>query len=220
LRGVLAVGIHLQARDPAVAQEEGAALPLSASIPLPRARPRSRVTARQRSSSSSVTSSGSMREMPPGVLMVGAATWDPPEPLPDSIPDDDRPLVLVACSSEFQDDAAIAAAAIEGLAGDHRVVVTTAGVDPADLPRRGDAAVERHLRHSPLLERASVLVCHGGMGGTQKALAMGVPVCVVPWARDQLDGGAARVRASYEATGGSVTAADALERLVREPAAA
>jgi UDP:flavonoid glycosyltransferase YjiC (YdhE family) len=125
-----------------------------------------------------------MREMPPGVLMVGAATWDPPEPLPDSIPDDDRPLVLVACSSEFQDDAAIAAAAIEGLAGDHRVVVTTAGVDPADLPRRGDAAVERHLRHSPLLERASVLVCHGGMGGTQKALAMGVPVCVVPWARD------------------------------------
>jgi hypothetical protein len=75
-------------------------------------------------------------------------------PLPDSIPDDDRPLVLVACSSEFQDDSAIAAAAIEGLAGDHRVVVTTAGVDPADLPRRGDAVVERHLPHSPLLERA------------------------------------------------------------------
>lgn len=129
------------------------------------------------------------RPMPPGVLMVGAATWDPPEALPGSIPDDDRPLVLVACSSEFQDDGAIAAAAIEGLAGDHRLVVTTAGVDPASLPRRGDVVVERHLPHSPLLERASVLVCHGGMGATQKALAHGVPACVIPWARDQLDVG-------------------------------
>ena len=31
------------------------------------------------------------------------------------------------------------------------------------------------------------VVCHGGMGITQKALAFGVPVCVVPWGRDQLD---------------------------------
>lgn len=195
------------------------------------------------------------RPLPPGVLMVGAATWDPDEELPESIPTDDRPLVLVACSSEFQDDGAIAAAAIEGLAHTHRVVVTTAGVDPESLPRRGDAVVKRHLPHAPLLERASVLVCHGGMGATQKALAHGVPVCVVPWARDQLDvgvhveeagagvvltrkklaperlteaveaaqgcaGGAARVRAGYEATGGSVAAADALERLARELVAA
>lgn len=195
------------------------------------------------------------REMPPGVLMVGAATWDPPEDLPTEIPDDDRPLVLVACSSEFQDDGAIAAAAIEGLAHQNRLVVTTAGVDPASLPLRGDAVVERHLPHAPLLERASALVCHGGMGATQKALAHGVPVCVVPWARDQLDvgvhveeagagvvlprkklspesmreavraaracaDGAARVKAGYEATGSSLTAADALERLVREPARA
>ena len=128
-----------------------------------------------------------VRELPPGVLMVGAATWDPPAELPGAIPDDDRPLVLVACSTEFQDDAAIAAAALEGLPDRYRVVVTSAGVDPAELPRRGDAVVERFLPHAPLLERASVVVCHGGMGITQKALAYGVPVCVVPWARDQLD---------------------------------
>lgn len=193
------------------------------------------------------------RPMPPGVLMVGAGTWDPPGELPAAIPQDDRPLVLVGCSSEFQDDGAIAAAAIEGLAGDYRLVVTTAGVDPSTLPRGGDAVVERFLPHSPILDQASVLVCHGGMGATQKALAKGVPVCVVPWGRDQLDvgvhveeagagvalsrkklspqrladavgrasacaEGAARVRAGYEATGGSVAAADALERLVREPA--
>ena len=31
------------------------------------------------------------------------------------------------------------------------------------------------------------MVCHGGMGITQKALAAGVPVCVVPFGRDQFD---------------------------------
>ena len=35
--------------------------------------------------------------------------------------------------------------------------------------------------------QADVVVCHGGMGITQKALAAGVPVCVVPWGRDQLE---------------------------------
>ena len=127
------------------------------------------------------------RPLPEGVLMVGAATWDPPAKLPRPLPEDKRPLALVACSSEFQDDGEIAAAALEGMADRWRLVVTTAGVDPASLPDGGDAVVERFLPHRPLLERASVVVCHGGMGIVQKSLAYGVPVCVVPWARDQLD---------------------------------
>lgn len=127
------------------------------------------------------------REMPAGVLMVGAGTWDPPSVLPVELPEDERPLALITCSSEFQDDGEIAAAALEGLSGDWRLVVTTAGVDPATLPAAGDAIVERFLPHRPLLERASVAICHGGMGITQKALSYGVPVCVIPWARDQLD---------------------------------
>jgi len=139
------------------------------------------------------------RALPKGVLMVGAATWDPAAALPQSIPADDRPLALVTCSSEFQDDSAIAAAAIEGMAGRWRLVVTTAGVDPASMPRHGDAVVERYLPHRPLLERASVVVCHGGMGIAQKALAHGVPVCIVPWGRDQLD-----VAAHVEVAGAGV----------------
>jgi UDP:flavonoid glycosyltransferase YjiC (YdhE family) len=127
------------------------------------------------------------RPMPPGVLMVGAGTWDPPSALSIEIPDDERPLALVTCSSEFQDDGEIAAAALAGLVGKWRIVLTTAGVDPAALPAPGDAIVERFLPHRPVLERASVVVCHGGMGITQKALSYGVPVCVVPWGRDQLD---------------------------------
>lgn len=127
------------------------------------------------------------RTLPPGVLMVGAGAWDPPSSLPIDLPEDGRPLALVACSSEFQDDGEIAAAALTGLRDRWRVVATTAGVDPATLPAGGDAVVERFLPHGPLLERAAVVVCHGGMGITQKALSYGVPVCVVPWARDQLD---------------------------------
>lgn len=187
------------------------------------------------------------RPMPPGVVMVGASEWDQPGELPP-LPDDDRPLVLVACSSEFQDDGEIARAALAGLTGRYRVVVTSAGVDPAALEARGGAVVERFLPHSEVLPSAAVTVCHGGMGITQKSLAHGVPVCVVPWGRDQLDvavhaeeacagvslprkrlsperlveaveralactDGAARVRAGFEATGGSRTAADELEAL-------
>jgi UDP:flavonoid glycosyltransferase YjiC (YdhE family) len=38
-----------------------------------------------------------------------------------------------------------------------------------------------------VLDRAVCAVTHGGMGATQKALAHGIPVCVVPYGRDQLE---------------------------------
>lgn len=127
------------------------------------------------------------RDLPPSVVMVGPSLWDPAPDQDLDLPHDDRPLVLVGCSSEFQDDGAIAAAALAGLRDRYRLVVTTAGVDPAILGDPGDALVARFLPHVPILHQADAVVCHGGMGITQKALAFGVPVCVVPWGRDQLD---------------------------------
>jgi MGT family glycosyltransferase len=188
------------------------------------------------------------RPLPANVRMVGPGVWDPPAAAPVELPAGDRPLVMVACSSEFQDDGEIAAAALAGLGDRYRLVVTTAGVDPAGLGEHGDALVERFLPHGEILPHADVVVCHGGMGVTQKALSFGVPVCVVPWGRDQLDvaahvleaeagsrvsrrrlsparlaaaveearacrAGAARVKAGFEATGGTSAAADALEAL-------
>lgn len=50
-----------------------------------------------------------------------------------------------------------------------------------------NAHVERFLPHAPILARAVCAVTHGGAGVTQKALAAGVPVCVVPFGRDQLE---------------------------------
>ena len=41
--------------------------------------------------------------------------------------------------------------------------------------------------HGPILDRAVCAITHGGMGATQKALARGVPVCAVPFGRDQFE---------------------------------
>jgi MGT family glycosyltransferase len=127
------------------------------------------------------------RRLPTSVVHVGPSLWDPTADQTVDLPAGEKPLVLVGCSSEFQDDGAIAAAALAGLRDHYRVVVTTAGVDPESLGDPGDALVARYLPHVPILREAAVAVCHGGMGITQKALAFGVPVCVVPWGRDQLD---------------------------------
>jgi MGT family glycosyltransferase len=127
-------------------------------------------------------------DWPPSVRMVGPGIWDPPAKSPAWLGELERPLVLVTCSTEFQNDGKLAQAALQALAGeDVEVVVTTAGVDPTSFTPPPNARVERFVPHRPVLERAVCVVCHGGMGITQKALAAGVPVCVVPFGRDQFD---------------------------------
>jgi MGT family glycosyltransferase len=127
-------------------------------------------------------------DWPPSVRMVGPGVWDPPARPPSWLEEISRPLVLVTCSTEFQNDGKLVRAALEGLAGeDVEVVVTTAGVDPSSFTPPPNARVERFVPHRPVLERAACVICHGGMGITQKALAAGVPVCVVPFGRDQFD---------------------------------
>jgi MGT family glycosyltransferase len=127
-------------------------------------------------------------DWPSSVRMVGPGIWDPPAKAPEWLEKISRPLVLVTCSTEFQNDGKLVGAALEGLAGeDVEVLVTTAGVDPSSFTPPPNARIERFVPHSPVLERAPCVVCHGGMGITQKALAAGVPVCVVPFGRDQFD---------------------------------
>jgi UDP:flavonoid glycosyltransferase YjiC (YdhE family) len=60
----------------------------------------------------------------------------------------------------------------------------------AEIPRftvPANAHVEQFLPHASILARAACAVTHGGAGVTQKALASRVPVCVVPFGRDQLE---------------------------------
>ena len=128
------------------------------------------------------------RAWPANVKLVGPGVWEPGEEAEPSRAGDDRPLVLVTCSTEFQNDGRLVAAALAALADEPvRVVATTASLDPASFEAPANARVERFLPHGPLLCEAACVVCHGGMGITQKALAAGVPVCAVPFGRDQLE---------------------------------
>lgn len=123
---------------------------------------------------------------PANVRLVGPGIHEPPgDP---SVATDGRPLVLVTCSTEFQDDGRLVEVALAALEHeDVDVVVTTGAVDPASFRVPANARVVKFAPHGPLLKRAVAVVCHGGMGIAQKALAAGVPVCVVPWGRDQND---------------------------------
>ncbi|MBE7162599.1 MAG: glycosyltransferase, partial [Williamsia herbipolensis] len=67
--------------------------------------------------------------------------------------------------------------------------------DPAGFVGHPRATIARLLPHDQLLDHADVVVTHGGLGITQKALARGVPLVVVPFGRDQRDV-AVRVEAS------------------------
>jgi MGT family glycosyltransferase len=128
------------------------------------------------------------RAWPDNIRLVGPGIWEPDLDGPGVSPRDERPLVLVTCSTEFQNDGRLVEVALAALADEPvRIVATTASIDPAFFRAPPNARVERFLPHGPLLREAACVVCHGGMGITQKALAAGVPVCVVPFGRDQLE---------------------------------
>jgi len=125
-------------------------------------------------------------DWPAKLRLVGPGLWEPPAEAPAWLDGLTRPLLLVTCSTLFQNDRLLAEAACAAFAGEPiDVVVTTADVDPAGLEAPPNVRVERFLPHAPLLERAVCVVCHAGMGITQKALAHGVPVVAVPFGRDQ-----------------------------------
>jgi MGT family glycosyltransferase len=128
------------------------------------------------------------RDWPANVRLVGPVNWSPPQPTPTWLEQMSDPLVLVTCSTERQRDKRLLHVALEALpAAGSSVIGTTAAHDPDAFAVPPGSRVVRFLAHDPILERAACVVCHGGMGITQKALAAGVPVVVVPFGRDQLE---------------------------------
>ena len=96
--------------------------------------------------------------------------------------------MLVTTSSEFQDDGRLVRCALEALADEPvHVVATLPSIDTAGFDAPGNARVLPFVSHAAILDRAACAVTHGGMGATQKALARGVPVCAVPFGRDQFE---------------------------------
>jgi MGT family glycosyltransferase len=126
-------------------------------------------------------------DWPPSVRMVGPCCWEPPADPPNWLKELTRPLVLVTTSSEFQDDGRLVRTALDALADEDLQVVATLPATELTGHVPANARVERFIPHAPLLSHAVCAVTHGGAGATQKALAAGVPVCVVPFGRDQLE---------------------------------
>ena len=125
---------------------------------------------------------------PPSFRLVGPGLWEPPSETPGWLDEIERPMVLVSVSSEFQRDDALVQAALEATGSeDLDVIITTAAHEPDRFEAPPNARMASWLSHGPLVQRAACVVCHGGMGITQKALAAGVPVCVVPFGRDQFE---------------------------------
>ena len=121
------------------------------------------------------------RDWPDKVRLVGPGLWEPPADPPPWIDDIKQPLVLVTCSTLLQNDRRLAEVACQAFAGEPvSAVVTTADIDPSTLTAPANVRVERFVPHSLILDHAACVVCHGGMGITQKSLADGVPVVAVP----------------------------------------
>lgn len=127
-------------------------------------------------------------DWPTHVRMVGPCAWDPPAPEPAWLAALERPLILISTSSERQRDRRLVLTAFNALGHEPFELVATMpaqALEGIEVP--DNAHLEQFLPHAPLLAKAACAITHGGAGVTQKALAAGVPVCVVPFGRDQYD---------------------------------
>ena len=140
---------------------------------------------------SSATWSCSSSIAPPCSSRAFRCRWDHRAQLglqPEWLGSIDRPIVLVTTSSERQADTNLVTAAVQALADEPvHVVATMPAGQQVDISSSTNATVCRFIPHGAVLDRAVCAVTHGGMGATQKALARGVLVCVVPYGRDQLE---------------------------------
>jgi MGT family glycosyltransferase len=130
-----------------------------------------------------------MGELPPTVKHVGPRLADPVWAEPWAPPAGDDPLVLVALSSDFQDqgDLLNRIAAALGSLPVRAVITTGKGIAPDDVSSPPGVQVVRSAPHAVVLREADLVVTHCGHGITIKALAAGVPLVCLPMGRDQLD---------------------------------
>jgi MGT family glycosyltransferase len=152
---------------------------------------------------------------PSHVRFVGAELGDPHWALPFRAPwtvDDTRPLVLVALSSTFQDQAATLQRIIDALGAlDVRAVVTKGpALREQELRAPANVCVVEAAPHAQLLCDAAAVVSHCGHGTTLKTLAAGVPLLCMPMGRDQVDNA---VRVAHHGAGIRISRAASVERI-------
>ncbi|MBP2367036.1 nucleotide disphospho-sugar-binding domain-containing protein [Pseudonocardia parietis] len=137
-------------------------------------------------------------ELPSSVRYAGPVLDDPVWARADEWrePGGRGPLVLVALSSTDQGQRRCVQNVVDALARlDVRGLVTTGpALDPREL-RGGDRVeIVRSAPHREVIDRADLVITHGGHGTVLKALVAGRPLVVLPHGRDQ-PGNAVRVSA-------------------------
>lgn len=110
--------------------------------------------------------------------------------------DDTRPLILIAMSSTFQNQAPTIQALLNAAADlPVRVLVTRGpGLADAAFDTPANAVIVPAAPHDQVMAQAAVVVTHCGHGTVMRALAHGRPLLCLPMGRDQNDN-AARVAA-------------------------
>jgi MGT family glycosyltransferase len=153
---------------------------------------------------------------------LGDPTWAEPwqSPWPE---DDERPLVVIAFSSTFQEQIPLLNRIVDALSGlDIRALVTLGmAIDPREVPGKGNVVVVPSAPHGRIFPEASLVVTHCGHGTTMKSLAAGVPLLCIPMGRDQNDTAARVVHAGAGLRIKPSASADVLRtsvtRLLSEP---
>lgn len=106
---------------------------------------------------------------------------------------DRRPIVVVSLGTFLSARTDVLARITDALRGvDVRVAMSIGNSDRSavgEVP--SDWLVRPSLPQVALLERASVMVTHGGNNSITEALTFGVPMLVLPFSTDQFDGAAA-----------------------------
>ncbi|XYD09716.1 glycosyltransferase [Methylobacterium sp. NMS12] len=134
-----------------------------------------------------------------------------------------RPRILVAGSTgaQNQTDLLRRVARAVGSVEAETVVTTGPNVGAGALDTPAAVRVVAAASHDALMARADLVVCQGGHGTVSRALLHGVPLLVIPLARDQADN-AARVALRgaglrLPAGAGEAEIAAAARRLLAEP---
>ncbi len=140
------------------------------------------------------------RDLPPQVHFTGAmlptpvADWQPPEWWPDvaAARQQGRPVILVTQGTVATEAHKLLLPAIRGLSGmDALVIGTTGGADPERvLPssrRPANLRLETFIPFANVLPHVDLMVTNGGYGGTQQALAHGIPLVAAGRTEDKME---------------------------------
>lgn len=128
------------------------------------------------------------RDWAPNVRVVGPCLWEPPQPPIPWLNALEEPAILITASSVFQNDRVLLETALAAFPEPSvSLVASAAAHDARAFNAPAHARIEPFLPYSQVIPRCACVVTQGGMGTVQQALAAGVPVCAVPFARDQLE---------------------------------